>query len=396
MFSKISSQKRYLKIRNVTYIAIITNIALSFIKITFGIVGQSHALVADGIHSFTDLTTDIMIIIGVQFSTQAPDFEYPYGYARFETATTIFIGITLLVISAGLLIDAQMRLLQPELLLHPTMLTVVAAGLSVIAKEALYYHTIHVANKIHSPMLRANAWHHRSDAISSAIVFFSLIGTMLGILWLDAAATIAISLIIAYIGVSIMLPGIKQFLGIGLTIEEVAEIKTIINSTAGVLNSHQLRTRKMGANILLDVHIEVAPFISVSEGHKISKAVRKNLMAEIGEITDILVHVNLENDKINQTRDTLPTRSEIMNRLKLKLEYLGISNLVQKVTLHYVAGKLTIDIDLPLDMLKNNAEAQNLSLAVSQLANNDPDIYTIQLYFHPVVKSNQIVNAKIF
>jgi len=257
--SQISEEERYIAIRNVTWLAITINIFLTFLKIIFGIIGHSQALIADGLHSLSDLLVGAMTLVAAKYSTQPPDAEHPYGHGRIETLVTIAGGILLLLMAAALLIDAQRRLFEPELLLLPTSISLVAAILSIAIKEAIYHYTIYVAKRVDSPMLRANAWHHRSDAISSIIVFIGVGGTMLGVLWLDAVATIGIGLMIGYVGFSLSFPGLKELVDTGLKKEQLIEIKNIILSVNGVRDLHQLRTRKMGIYVLVDVHIVVDP-----------------------------------------------------------------------------------------------------------------------------------------
>ncbi len=198
--SKISQEERYIAIRNITLLAITINILLTLLKIIFGIIGHSQALIADGLHSLSDLLVGVVTLIAAKYSTQPPDVEHPYGHGRIETLATIAGGGLLLLMAAGLLIDVTMRLFEPASLLQPTSISLAAALLSIFIKEGIYQYTIYVAKRVCSPMLRANAWHHRSDAISSVIVFIGVGGSMLGFLWLDAVATIGISIMIGYIG----------------------------------------------------------------------------------------------------------------------------------------------------------------------------------------------------
>jgi cation diffusion facilitator family transporter len=379
--SQISPEERYLAIRNVTWLAITINILLTLVKIIFGFVGQSQALIADGLHSLSDLLVGIMTLIGAKYSTQPPDIKHPYGHGRIETLVTIAGGGLLLLMAAGLLIDVQRRLFEPALLLQPTSISLAAAILSIAIKEAIYQYTMYVAKRVRSPMLRANAWHHRSDAISSVIVFIGVGGSMLGFLWLDAVATIGISFMIGYIGLALSLPGIYELIDTGLEKEQLIEIKEISLSVNGVRGLHQLRTRKMGIRVLVDIHILVDPDISVSEGHKISDAVRTRLMANIPEITEVLVHTDIENDEHAQTTSNLPFRNEITARLQQSWQSLETAGVIERITLHYFAGKLTVDIDLPLTIAPDIKEAQLLSQRFANLMANDPDIGSINIYY---------------
>jgi cation diffusion facilitator family transporter len=379
---QISPQRRYIAIRNVTWLAITSNILLTLIKIIFGIVGHSHALIADGLHSLSDLLVGVMTLVAAKYSMQPPDVEHAYGHGRIETLVTIAGGALLLLMAIGLLIDAQRRLFNPELLLLPTTISLVAALLSIVIKEALYQYTMYIAKRVRSPMLQTNAWHHRSDAISSVIVFIGVAGSMFGFIWLDAVATIVISFIIGYIGLSLSLPGIKELIDTGLKKEQLLEIKTIIQSVEGVLGLHQLRTRKMGIDVLVDVHILVNPRISVSESHKISKAVRTRLITKIEEIVEVLIHIDFNNDEIIDPTLNLPLRHEIIARLQQYWQPLKANRAIEQITLHYLSGKLTIDVDLPLNIVRDIEDAQRLSQQFSELVVNDPDIQAVNVYYH--------------
>jgi cation diffusion facilitator family transporter len=303
---------------------------------------------------------------------------------------TIAGGGLLLLMAGALLIDVQRRLFEPQLLLQPTSISLAAAFVSIAIKEAIYHYTIYVANRVHSPMLRANAWHHRSDAISSVIVFIGVGGSMVGFIWLDAIATIAISFMIGYVGFSLSLPGINELIDTGLKKEQRIEIKKIVQSVKGVRGLHRLRTRKMGIHVLVDMHILVDPRIGVSEGHKIIEAVRSRLIAEMGEIsiTDVLVHTDIENDGIAQTTSNLPFRDEITARLQQRWQSLEAANAIEQITLHYLSGKLTIDIDLPLSIVQNLKEARLLSQRFVDLVGFDPDIEAINIYYRSTAEES--------
>jgi len=385
MSSQVSIQERYIAIRDVAIIGIVTNLFLTIFKIVFGILGQSQALIADGFHSLSSLISDFVVLIAAQFSTKPPDVRHPYGYARYETLATITIGILLLITAVGLLIKAQTGLLAPELLLHPTGVSLAAAIVSILVKEALYQHAIHTAHHVNSPVVRANAWHYRSDAYSSLIVLFGVIGSMLGFIWLDAVATIGVSLMIAYLGWTLSWEGLLNLMDRGIHQEKLLKIHEIIQSVSGVHAFHQLRTRKMGAYILLDVQIEVNPHISVSEAHKIADTVRNRLIGlefQNKHIADVLVHIDSQNDlKPTRFSANLPLRQEVVARLQQHWQSLTATRAIEQITLHYSSDKLTVDIDLSLDIVPNIEEAYLLAQRFTQLVANDPAIHTINVYY---------------
>ena len=377
-----TSQNRYLAIRNVTLLGVVANILLSIVKLVFGLVGHSQALIADGLHSLSDLISDGVVLVAAKYSTLEADANHPYGHARFETLATVAVGGLLLLVAVGMLIDAGRRLFEPELLWQPTQVSLAVVVLSILLKEALYQYTRHVAKQVRSTMLQANAWHHRSDAISSIIVLVGIVGSLLGFPWLDAVAAIGVSLMIAHIGWSLGSGGISELVDTGLESQKISQIRTMIRSVDGVRTLHDLRTRYMGANALVDVHILVNPRISVSEGHQIGETVRILLIREIEEIAEVLVHVDPENDENSKSNLGLPLRNEITTRLQQCWQSLEAADAVEQITLHYLSGRLTVDIYLSLSILQDIKEAPALSQRFVELARDDPDIDTIRVYYH--------------
>jgi len=377
----ISQKERYLAIRNVTLIGVVGNVFLSIAKVIFGILGHSQALIADGLHSFSDLISDAVVLVAAKYSTEDADIDHPYGHARFETLAVVAVASLLFLVALGVLIDAGRRLFEPELLLQPSIVTLGVAALSILIKEVLYHYTIYVAKRVRSEMLRANAWHHRSDAISSVIVLIGIAGSMAGVVWLDAVAAIGVSLMIAHIAWTLGWNAVKDLVDTGLDEKQLVEIKNIIESVDGVHTLHQLRTRKMGSNALVDVHILVNPRISVSEGHQIGEMVRTHLKAEIEEVADVLVHIDPENDETYRPNLNLPLRNEVIVRLRECWECLPVLDAIEHITLHYLSGKLTVDVYLPLNIVANLDEAEALSQRFSALTLEEEDIHAINVYY---------------
>ena len=379
----ISQEERYLATRNVTLIGVVGNVVLSIVKVIFGVLGHSQALIADGLHSISDLISDAVVMVAAKYSTQDADIEHPYGHARFETLAVVAVAALLFLVALGVLIDAGRRLFEPELLLlEPSIVTLVVAALSILIKEILFHYTIYVAKRVSSDMLRANAWHHRSDAISSVIVLIGIAGSMAGVIWLDAVAAIGVSLMIAYVAWSLGWNAVKDLVDTGLDEKQLAEIKNIIESVDGVQNLHQLRTRKMGSQALVDVHILVDPRISVSEGHQIGEIVRKHLKEKVEAIADVLVHIDPENDEKFRPNLDLPLRNEILARLRECWECLAIVDKIENVTLHYLSGELIVDVYLPLSVVANIKEAEALSKRFSALTLEEKHIHAINVFYH--------------
>ncbi|MBE9562605.1 MAG: cation transporter [Proteobacteria bacterium] len=376
----VQKQERYIAIRNVTILSVVANSLLTIVKITFGIIGNSHALIADGIHSFSSLAVDAMVLLAAKYSILPPDTRHPYGHGRYETLVTLAAGLLLIVMAIGLFSEAYEQLVGHKSPSEPTSIVLIIAFAAIIIKEAIYHYTVYIANQVNSPMLVANAWHHRSDALSSSIVVISVLGYMAGYLWVDAVATIIIASMIAYVGFEECLPAINKLIDTSINKDKRIKIKEIAESVNGVFFMHKLRTRKMGINILVDMHIVVAPRISISEAYKIAETVRHNLLDEMEEVVDVLVHIKPEN---TMNSLDLPQRNEITSRLQE--QSIEVVEKIEKITLHYVDGKLLLDIDLPLNIIQNNNQARFISQQFADFAVNDPDIYAINTYYHGTV-----------
>lgn len=374
---KENNTPRYREIRKVTLIGSAIDLVLAVAKILVGYIGQSQALIADGIHSFSDLLTDFMVLFAFRHSNRDADEDHPYGHGRIETVMTVALGLGLIMVSIGIAWDALRRLFEPDLLLQPEWTVLVIAGLSILSKEAIYHYTLAAAQKFRSGLLRANAWHSRSDAISSIIVFVGVLGTMAGLDYLDAIAAIGVALMISKIGWDLGWHSIRELIDTGLSNEEVERIRAIITGVEGVRSLHRLRTRKMGPDALVDVHIQVDPFLSVSEGHQISEAVRYHLVDNIDDVSDVTVHIDPEDDEFTAKCCQLPSREQIMERLYQAWEGIEQVSQIQAVTLHYLDGQIHVEVKLPLALA-----SQELVDALKAPVSSMTDICNIKVGFY--------------
>ena len=347
---------RYKEIRNVTLVGSAVDLLLGVAKIIGGYAATSQALIADGVHSLSDLATDIIVIYAAKHSHREADDEHPYGHGRIETLATVGLGVALIAVAAGIGMDAVDRLFHVERLLLPTMLAFYIALVSVVAKEFIYHYSMRIARKFRSEMLRANAWHSRTDAISSVVVAIGVIGSMSGLNYLDSIAAVVVAVMIAKIGWDLVFRSLRELIDTSLDPERVELIRGKILQVQGVKALHILRTRLMGGDALVDVHIQVESNLSVSEGHRISESVREQVMAEVDEVTDIMVHIDPEDDEIVAPSKHLPLRRDALKQLKAGWSAIEGTSLIQDqdITLHYLGGKLRIDLVLPLTLLEND------------------------------------------
>jgi len=288
---------RYREAARVTIVGGILDLLLGIAKLVAGYFAYSQALIADGIHSLSDLATDGMVLYAARHSNVGPDAEHPYGHGRFETIATVGLAVALMLVASGIAYGAVKRLFEPELLPHPGVWALLVAALSILSKEWVYHYTMRVARRQRSDMLRANAWHSRTDAFSSVIVLIGVAGTMAGFSYLDALAAIGVALIIAHIGWSLGWNALKELVDTAVDQRQVESLRECIMDVGGVVGLHLLRTRHAGGQVLVDVHIVIDAGISISEGHHISEMVRSRLLEEFEGVTDVTVHIDPEDDE---------------------------------------------------------------------------------------------------
>ena len=285
------------EIKKVTVAGIIVNIFLSVSKLIIGYFGNSQALIADGVHSFSDLATDLSIIFGVKYWLAPADKEHQYGHRKLELLVTIFIAVMLACVGIGIFTEAIFALKNNSMKV-PSLIAFICALLSIISKEWLYRYTVKKANVLKSPAVKANAWHHRSDAISSLpVAIVIIIATIFPkLIWLDAIGAIVVSVFIIYPSYKIFKKAILNILDESVDSETLAKIEQVVLQTKDVKEVHDIRTRKAGETFFVDMHILVDGNISVQEGHNISEEVKINLMKSNEDILDVLVHLEPFNE----------------------------------------------------------------------------------------------------
>jgi cation diffusion facilitator family transporter len=280
-------------VRKVTWAGLWVNVFLAVIKFTAGIYGKSQALVADAIHSLTDLTTDIAVIAGSHYWSRPPDENHPYGHRRLETLVTVFIAVVL--IAAGLGIGWKaISTLQEKPAAPPGWIAIIAALASIVCKESIYRWTAITGRRIKSPALAANAWHHRTDALSSLPVLVAVAGARVFPSWsfLDRVGAVIVSMFILHASIKIIWPGLSELIDVGAPTETRHKIHGIALKTEGVLQVHDIRTRYISTSIQVDLHIVVEGSITVREGHDIADDVKARIIDAIPEVLDVIVHVD--------------------------------------------------------------------------------------------------------
>jgi cation diffusion facilitator family transporter len=281
--------------KKVTLVGVLVNIFLILLKIIAGIFGSSQALIADAVHSFSDLFTDVVVLIGLKISNKPPDKTHHFGHARLETLASTIIGIALIVTALYIGVNASLTIYH-HTEYHPTTLALFGAGVSIVFKEILYHYTIRTGRRIKSQLIVANAWHHRSDALSSVAVFIGVTGTLVKPSWhiLDAFAALLVSFFIVKVGLEILRDALREFTDTAPQPEVIHKIKQCALSVNGVVGMHDLRVRTSGGLYQMEIHIVVDGGLTVSEGHKIAKAVEGCLIEDVGNFDRIIIHVDPE------------------------------------------------------------------------------------------------------
>jgi cation diffusion facilitator family transporter len=367
--------------RRVTLVGAGTNAGLALAQLVIGWLGHSQALVADAMHTFSDLLSDGIAYFAARHAHQAPDEEHPYGHGRYETAATLAIAVLLSLVGLGIVWSAGSRLFDPGALLTPDVLTLWAAAITTLSKEALYRYAMHMAKRLRSEMLRASAWHHRSDAWSSIIVFVGIGGTLLGLPYLDAIAAVVVGVMIVRIGWELGSGAVSELVDAGLARERIEAVRGTILSVGGVRDIHMLRTRRHGGQATADVHVLVDPRLTVSEGHMISLQVEQRLKREIAEIEDVTVHVDPEDDSTAPPCIDLPLRPAAMARLHAAWSHLDCLAKARRVGLHYLSGRIDVDVYLPLGCYESAADAAALRDALQTALAASPEFGRVAVYY---------------
>ena len=284
-------------IYKVTWIGFFVNVLLSVGKLIAGFVGRSGAMIADGVHSVSDFATDIVVLLFVRISAKPKDEDHDYGHGKYETLATVVIGVALAAVAIGILVDSAERIaqvLRGESIARPGIVALVAAAVSIVAKEVLYWYTMLTAKRVDSPALKANAWHHRSDAFSS-------IGTLIGIggayflseQWrvLDPIAAIVVGALIIKVAYDLVMPGLNELLERSLPKEQEDEIVALVLADKRVSDVHNLKTRRIGAGIAVELRVRVQGNMTVNESHAITRNIEQLLRQQDGDRTQVIIHI---------------------------------------------------------------------------------------------------------
>jgi cation diffusion facilitator family transporter len=371
---------RYQQARKVTLIGALTNLVLAILKVIFGIIGHSQALFADGIHSFSDLVTDFLVLMVSKAGSREPDIEHPYGHGRIETIATIVLAVLLLVVAFGIVLDAVHSILHLHFI-RPAFFGLVVALISILANEWIFRYTLRVGKRIGSNLLNANAWHHRSDALSSLVVLVGIGGSILGFHYWDSVAAIIVALMIVHMGLKMIWASVKELIDTGVDEAILQNILEQILNVNGVKSAHQLRTRLVGGWIFVEAHILVDSHISVSEGHYVGDQIIKSLMKDFPKISDVVIHVDPEDDSVKLAGVRLLNRKALKKKLKNCWNSLPGYSQATKMNLHYLRNKIEIELFLPLSVLTKDDIAEGVVKQYQEAVKKISFVDSVKVYF---------------
>ncbi len=366
--------------QKITLIGAVVDFLLAIFKVIAGVLGNSGALIADGIHSFSDLLSDGVVLYAAKHANEEADEDHPYGHKRFETVATLGLAIILAIVGIGIIYDAIERLDNPNVLSHSMLLFGVTV-LSILSKELLFWVTIKVAKTYKSNMLKANAWHHRSDALSSVVVLVGIFGSLNGYPYLDGVAAIIVGLMVMAIAWELGLNATKELVDTSIDIKEVEKLRKAIGMISGVNSVHSLRTRKIGHAISADVHVQVDPFLSVSEGHIITISVERVAKECLEDLHDVTVHIDPEDDETAAPCKHLPERAVALGILNKALFNNECDGEIERIQLHYLDGKIHVDFFLPLSCISPDTSRNEILKKLTKMVNALPAFGNIKVYF---------------
>lgn len=350
MQTPVTQKKRQQAGERITIVGAVANVVLSALKIAVGLLSGSLALVADGFHSLADLISDFAVVVLYRIANKRPDQNHPWGHARFETLGTIFVAVLLAAVGAGIFYRATEQLVVGDGLATPGWVALIVAAISLVAKEILYQYTVAVGNKYNSKLIIANAWHHRTDMFSSALVFAAIAGAIAGIWWLDALGAILVSLFLFWLAAKMLWDSLTELVDTALPPSETEAIRKEALDVPGVLEVRGLKTRRAGPQTYVEMHIQVDERITAAEGHFIGQQVTSKLRRQRNDLTHLIYHIDVEGKRppgTTQLNHPLPTdiRGFIMQQL---VKQYGIESAAEEIEIDLYIKRDYFDVDIKL------------------------------------------------
>ena len=375
------SEKHALK---VTLLGLAANLILALAKGFIGIIANSSALIADAGHSVSDLLSDGITLWAVRMSGIPKDKNHPYGHGKFETVGSFIIALLLLFTGIGVAGHVFNRMDAPVV---PGTIALWMAGIAIIVKEALFHVTRMVGRRTGSRVLMANAWHHRSDAISSVAALLGIAGAQLGIPLMDPIAGMLVAGLIIKTGIDIGYESIRELTDETVEEDVISELGKIMSGIEGVDHYHEMRARRMGPHLLVDMHIQVDSMMSISAAHQVAERVRLEILEKLPAVNEVLVHVDAEDDFFGdegseRLQDIVLMRpqSEIEIDVKKVLDQIPEIQGITHIYCHYLNQKLTVQVNILLDAEMRIRDAQKIASAARRKIEQIKDIDSADLH----------------
>jgi cation diffusion facilitator family transporter len=345
----MEAKKRHQVTKKVTLVGALVNGILAFLQISSGLLGNSQALLADGIHTLSDLGSDFIVLMATTQSAKPADKEHPYGHGRIETLASVLLGLVLIGVGVGVGFRGFNSVFSLNQI-SPEPFTIFFAVIAILSKEGLYRYTLKASKHIHSTLLETNAWHHRSDALSSIIVLCGIATQMIGVPYMDSFAAAIVALMISIMGYKLARKALDELIDTSLDSELVENIQHTIEKKESVKDVHSLRTRSMGGQGYIDAEIRVNPRLTVSEAHHIAFSLEQQIKTELPKIIDVGIHVDPLSEFGHHWVTDLPSREEILDRLNSQWSSIDCSNKIHEIRLHYLSSRVEIELFLPFEL----------------------------------------------
>jgi len=366
--------------KRATYVAAGVDGALGAVKVFVGTLVGSAALVADGIHSISDLVTDGLVLAATHYGRQGPDHDHQYGHGRIETLATLLLGSTLIFTAGAIVWSSLQPLLTGTRIEAPGLIAILVAVIALLSKEALFHYTMRVARQTRSKLLEGNAWHSRSDALSTAVVLVALVGAQFGAGWLDAVAAVIVGLLIGKMGWSLVWDSSRELVDTALPPDAQEKMHLVALDVPGVEGVHDLRTRQSAGHAMVDLHVVVAPRISVSEAHEIGNEVSRRLRRAYPALSDVTFHIDPEDDQGEGDPSRLPglpLRPDVEQALIERWSGLACWPGITRLQLHYLERQ--IDVEIWLDSSEPSARMKQLTRQLDTSAGDLPWLGSIEV-----------------
>ena len=344
----MTDDSRHAVTRRVTLVGALVNCLLAALQISVGLLGKSQALLADGIHTLSDLATDFIVLFAARSAARDADKSHPYGHGRIETLASMALGGALVAVGIGIGYRGIDSILHPTGL-DPEPIALAFAFVAIFAKEGLYRYTLRAARATHSALLESNAWHHRSDALSSIVVVIGISTQLMGVPYMDAVAAIIVAVMVCRIGIRLVQSALAELIDTSLDAELVSDLRATMTSDSSVTGVHNLRSRSMGGLGYVDAHIEVDSDLTVSEAHYIAHRIEHKVKKAFPQIVDVQVHIDPLEDHVRESLlARLPDRPAIERDLAAAWADTAVGEQVLQTRLHYLDKLIEIDLVLPV------------------------------------------------